>query len=73
MAITHTFVSQKPDCADTSLINPSNWNADHTIDIDLNELTDVTITSHDINDIIMWNGSAWVDPDPCTAISNFRP
>ena len=33
MAITvkHPFVSAKPDDADTSLVRPSNWNADHTI------------------------------------------
>lgn len=31
MAITHTFVSGKSDGADTSLVRPSNWNADHTI------------------------------------------
>lgn len=29
--ITHPFVSAKPDGTDASLIQPSNWNADHTL------------------------------------------
>jgi len=29
MAITHAFVSQKSDGADTTLVRPSNWNAAH--------------------------------------------
>jgi hypothetical protein len=32
MAIMHTFVSTKIDSPDTSLVRPTNWNADHTID-----------------------------------------
>lgn len=31
MTITHTFVSAKADSDDPTLINPSNWNATHTI------------------------------------------
>lgn len=33
MAVTvkHPFVSTVPDAADTSIVRPSNWNADHTI------------------------------------------
>ncbi len=31
MTITHTFVSSKADRADTTLVRPSNWNADHTV------------------------------------------
>lgn len=31
MSIKHAFVSAKSDSADTSLVRPSNWNADHTI------------------------------------------
>lgn len=31
MAITHTFVSPIADAGDTTLVQPSNWNADHTI------------------------------------------
>jgi len=30
MAIKHAFTSAKSDPADTTLIKPSNWNADHT-------------------------------------------
>ena len=31
MTITHTFVSGKSDSGDPTLVNPSNWNASHTI------------------------------------------
>lgn len=31
LSITHTFVSAKADSTDATLINPSNWNAGHTI------------------------------------------
>lgn len=31
MNITHSFVSAKADSSDATLINPSNWNAGHTI------------------------------------------
>lgn len=31
VTVKHPFVSTVPDSADTSLVRPSNWNADHTI------------------------------------------
>jgi hypothetical protein len=31
VTVKHPFVSAIPDSADTSLVRPSNWNADHTI------------------------------------------
>lgn len=31
VGITHTFVSGKPDDTDTTLVRPSNWNADHVV------------------------------------------
>lgn len=31
LSLTHTFVSGKADGGDTSLVRPSNWNAEHTI------------------------------------------
>ena len=31
MAITHAKSSTKSDCGDTTLVRPSDWNADHTI------------------------------------------
>ncbi len=34
MAIKHTFVSAIADDPDSTLVRPSNWNADHTIDND---------------------------------------
>lgn len=32
MAVTHSKVSAVSDGADTDLVRPSDWNADHTID-----------------------------------------
>src|ERR1039457_5225134 len=32
MALKHRFTSAKADSTDTSLINPSNWNASHLIE-----------------------------------------
>jgi hypothetical protein len=32
MGIKHTFVSTIPDDTDDTLVRPSNWNADHSID-----------------------------------------
>lgn len=32
MAIKHAFVSGKADGGDTTLVRPSNWNADHTVE-----------------------------------------
>jgi len=32
MAIVHAFVSAKDDGGDATLVRPSNWNADHTIE-----------------------------------------
>lgn len=34
MALKHTFVSAKTDGADATLVQPSNWNADHVVDGD---------------------------------------
>ena len=31
MVVTHAFTSAKPDDGDTSLVRPSNWNANHTL------------------------------------------
>jgi len=37
MAIKHTFVSAVANGADATLVRPSNWNAEHTIDIPINK------------------------------------
>jgi hypothetical protein len=37
MDITHTFVSEKADDEDTTLVRPSNWNAVHTISNDIKQ------------------------------------
>jgi hypothetical protein len=31
MAITHSFVSAKPDCTDDTIVRPTDWNSDHVI------------------------------------------
>lgn len=41
MTIKHSFVSQKSDGSDDTLVRPSNWNADHDVDMDFIELSDV--------------------------------
>lgn len=43
MAIKHTFVSAKADSADTTIVRPSDWNADH--DIDNNTIVTAMIAS----------------------------
>jgi hypothetical protein len=80
LTITHSFISSKPDGTDSSLVKPSNWNANHTITGTLNEtglaFTDVTTndtstTKHGLapklpNDSTLFlNGSgAWSSPLP---------
>lgn len=32
MAVKHAFTSAKADAADTTLVNPSDWNDDHTVE-----------------------------------------
>ena len=44
MAIKHTFVNSKADDADATITRPSDWNADHTIDV--NTITDAMIAAH---------------------------
>lgn len=35
--VTHAFVSQIADGADATLVRPSNWNANHTVTLDVDE------------------------------------
>jgi hypothetical protein len=52
MAITHAFTSPKADGADTTLVRPSNWNAEH-LDIE-NAIAGVDLGGHRVvvlNDI----------------------
>ena len=35
MTITHSFVSEIEDFDDTSIVRPSDWNADHEVDLTL--------------------------------------
>ncbi len=48
MPVTHQFVSQKPDGSDDTLVRPSDWNAGHTVLVDLDsaEVTGVLPSSH---------------------------
>lgn len=48
MAIKHAFTSGVSDGADTTVVRPSNWNANHTID-------DKTITYAKIQDVTATN------------------
>lgn len=38
LSLTHTFQSAKSDDGDTTLVRPSNWNAEHTITLAANKL-----------------------------------
>lgn len=38
LSLKHTFVSDKSDDADTTLVRPSNWNAEHTITLAANKI-----------------------------------
>ena len=45
MAVTHAKVSAKADSADTSLVLPSDWNANHTISGQLNRIKGADLAS----------------------------
>ena len=38
-SVTHAFVSAKSDDADTTLVRPTNWNAEHVIAIDSDDIS----------------------------------
>lgn len=57
VAITHTFVSAKGDGGDASFVQPSNWNANHTI---VTSATDVLIGRQTA-------GAGAAEEIPCTA------
>lgn len=42
LTVTHSFVSSIADGADTTLVRPSNWNANHTVSGSINLASDVT-------------------------------
>lgn len=63
MAVKHTFVSGKSDDADTSLVRPSDWNANHTIDANTigdNEIAAHTTTKITVPDTML-SGTNWTD------------
>lgn len=48
MAIKHQYVSTKPDQRDDTDVRPSDWNADHVVELEyITKTTDYTITSTD--------------------------
>jgi len=51
ITVKHTYVSSIPDSGDTTLVQPSNWNADHTL-IGLG-----TIAEQDANNVNITGGS----------------
>ena len=42
MSVSHAFMSQKPDEADATLVRPSDWNADHVLDLQVSEIPATT-------------------------------
>lgn len=60
MGITHAKHSDKSDGADTSLVRPSDWNADHVGALD--DLDDVNAPSPADGDALVWDDatSKWV-------------
>ena len=52
MPIKHAFTSAIEDGLDTTLVRPSNWNADHTGTLDAADITFTPTTAAD------WNGDA---------------
>lgn len=49
MPITHTFVSAVEDGLDANLVQPSDWNADHTGTMDAADITFTPATAADWN------------------------
>jgi hypothetical protein len=62
MPIKHTFVSQKSDDPDVTLVNPSDWNANHDVDMSINELSDVNIVSPLDGNVLIYDNATgkWV-------------
>ena len=72
MPVTHTKVSAIPDSTDVTLIQPSDWNASHTIDIFVDgEVPTGTINSTDGSD---GNGTFTlsVAPSPAASLRLYR-
>lgn len=44
MSVSHAKVSAIADGADTNVVRPSDWNADHVLDIDVNAQTGTSYT-----------------------------
>ena len=84
MAITHPFVSGIADEANTALVRPTNWNANHTIDNDTityAQIQNITVTDRilgrstagagDIQEIVCTSaGRALIDDADATAQRN---
>lgn len=44
MPVTHQFENPQPDGADATVVRPTDWNADHTVNISTGELADDSVT-----------------------------
>ena len=62
MAVKHNFVSPKADGGDTTLVRPSNWNADHEGSPDFLQLaqvaTSINLTLDDTHSTVKATGGA---------------
>jgi hypothetical protein len=67
LSITHSKVSAVADSGDSSLVQPSDWNADHVVSLTLDDLSNVSASAPTNGQVLKYNGSAWVpDTDNAT-------
>lgn len=55
MPIIHNFVSLKPDGQNATLVQPSNWNANHTIDIFIDDEVPAGMVNGENRELILGN------------------
>jgi len=56
MTVKHTFQSEKADGGDTSLVRPSDWNANHTVDSGPCLLGNTAVTASGVQNITLGTG-----------------
>jgi hypothetical protein len=76
MPITHTFVSAKSDGADATLVQPGDWNANHTVELDYVEFTSnvsPTATTEATANTVVTGSSVAYDGSTVVIIEFFSP
>lgn len=63
-SVTHAFVSAVPDGGDASVVRPSNWNAEHVVEVDA---LDLTTAETDTSLALMPDGAGGVQWGPVAA------